>query len=107
MHINKKRISDNQFREAKVERHPDFEPFLVFHAKPSGKLYFKSTYNEDKTAQTLARRFPHLYYWPEKPENKIIELPIGGHARLPHSKFTVHSTDNSPCSYTIRAESDL
>lgn len=102
MHINKKRIKDSQFRVAKVERHPELEPYMIAHTG-GGKGYFRSTYNESKLARQLHLQAPDLYYWPEKPENLKLELPIGGYLVLPHSLY-VHETE---CQYKFMMEKDL
>ena len=98
------KIKDNQFRESAEHRHPDFEPYLVYNDKiGSPTIFFKSYLNEDKLAQQLFSMRPDLYYYPENPEYKVIEIKQGGYARLPHSRFTVHTLDESPAVYSIRS----
>lgn len=94
MQIIKNRIKDSQFREANTSRHPEFEPYMIRHTH-GPEVYFKSTYNDDPLAKTLATKFPHLYYWPEKPEHKELKLTKDGYLVLPHSKFIMYTTDGS------------
>jgi len=99
------KIKDQLFRTGNIQRHPDFEPYLVFNDKPgSPTIYFKSTYNEMYLPRKMHAVNPHEYYYPEKKENKIIIVKQGGHARIPHAFYTVHTTDNSPATYSVRSE---
>ena len=89
-------------------RHPHFEPWLCFNDKPgSPVIFFKSTLNQNRLAKQLAQARPDLYYWPERPENMFIVVPKGGYARIPHSCSTVHTSDDSPATYSIRSENQL
>jgi hypothetical protein len=102
------KIHDKLFRDSNIARHPDFEPYLAFNDKPgSPTIYFKSTYNKSFLAAQLHKQSPLLYYWPEKKENETIIIKRGSFARIPHAFFTVHSTDNSPVTYSVRSEKNL
>lgn len=105
------KASDNMFiaRDGKDGmRHPHFEPWLCFNDKPGSPIiFFKSTLNQSKLALYLAKANPDLYYYPERPETQIIVVPKGGYARIPHSFYTVHTSDDSPATYSIRSETQL
>ena len=105
------KASDSMFkaRDGKEGmRHPHFEPWLCFNDKPgSPVIFFKSILNQSELAMKLATARPDLYYWPEKPETAIIMVPKGGYARIPHSLYTVHTSDDSPATYSIRSEHQL
>jgi len=102
------KVHDLQFRDGNFQRHPDFEPYLVFNDKPgSPTIYFKSTYNKSLLAAKLHRIRPDLYYWPERKEYETIIVKQGSFARLPHSQYTVHTTDGTPVTYSIRDEKTL
>jgi hypothetical protein len=114
--INNSKIADGQFRNANIQRHPEFEPFLVFNDIPGQPdIYFKSMYEDDKwcikhkgiAPRTLAARQPAIYYFPENPDDKYIKVKKGSFARLPHAFYTAHTLDGGAGRYNVREEKNL
>lgn len=110
------KFKDSDFKNAPVDRHPDFQPYLAFNDKPgSPTIYFESHYDDEVwckkhkgiTPKQMKAIAPHLYYYPELPANRIIEIKQGGFARIPHSFFTVSSRDGRPVTYSVRSEGSL
>lgn len=110
------KISDSNFRKNRSEVHPYFEPYLVFNDKKgSPTIYFESKYNNTEyckkvwgiSPKELNLINPLFYHWPEKEENKIIVIKQGGHGRIPHGFYVVHTTDGGPATYSVRSENEL
>lgn len=109
-------IKDKNFRRTNSNRHPFAEPYMAFSDKPgTPTIYFESKYEDTHFCRKhwgiapadLVKLDPTLYYWPEKKEHKRIILKNGGHVRIPHGFYLVHTVNGEPATYNVRSEDQL
>ena len=90
-------------------KHPEFEPYYMFNDTPNSKstVYLKSYLSTEPVFKKLKIFDPFYYFKVEREDIDVIEIPIGGYARLPHSCYTISTRDGSPASVGSRLLKDL